>query len=81
MDKILYPQPVNLEEYKPDISDPKVFYGLPSEVKYCRKCVISNQRPNSAVVSKNRITGCQFHPEKSGESGLKILREFAFCEI
>ena len=49
MDKILYPQPVNLEEYKPDISDPKVFYGLPSEVKYCRKCVISNQRPNSAV--------------------------------
>ena len=35
----------------------------------------------SAVVSKNRITGCQFHPEKSGESGLKILKEFAFCEI
>ena len=49
MNKILYPQHVNLEDYKPDISEPKVFYGLPSKVKYCRKCVISNQRPNSAV--------------------------------
>ena len=24
-------------------------YGLPSSVKFCKKCVISNQRPNSAV--------------------------------
>ena len=24
-------------------------YGLPSEVKFCKKCIISNQRPNSAV--------------------------------
>lgn len=24
-------------------------YGLPRDVKFCRKCVISNQRPNSAV--------------------------------
>ena len=24
-------------------------YGLPSEVKFCKRCVISNQRPNSAV--------------------------------
>ena len=30
----------------------------------------------SAVVSKDQITGCQFHPEKSGEVGLKILRKF-----
>ena len=27
----------------------EVKYGLPPEVKFCRKCVISNQRPNSAV--------------------------------
>lgn len=26
-----------------------VKYGLPAEVKFCKKCVISNQRPNSAV--------------------------------
>lgn len=24
-------------------------YGLPAEVRFCKKCVISNQRPNSAV--------------------------------
>lgn len=24
-------------------------YGLPSDVKFCKKCVISNQRPNSSV--------------------------------
>jgi glutamine amidotransferase len=30
----------------------------------------------SAVIGRNRITGCQFHPEKSGEVGLKILRRF-----
>jgi len=29
-----------------------------------------------AVITKNYITGCQFHPEKSGEVGLTILRNF-----
>ena len=29
-----------------------------------------------AVIGRDRIMGCQFHPEKSGEVGLKILRRF-----
>jgi glutamine amidotransferase len=29
-----------------------------------------------AVIGRDQITGCQFHPEKSGEVGLKILRRF-----
>lgn len=33
----------------------------------------------TAVVAKNNVMGCQFHPEKSGKSGLKILK--AFCEL
>lgn len=32
----------------------------------------------SAAVQKNNIMGCQFHPEKSSDVGLKILK--AFCE-
>lgn len=32
----------------------------------------------SAVIGSGSVFGCQFHPEKSGETGLKILR--AFCE-
>lgn len=29
-----------------------------------------------AIVQKHNIVGCQFHPEKSGELGLKILNNF-----
>ncbi len=33
----------------------------------------------TAMVGKENIFGCQFHPEKSGDVGLKILK--AFCEL
>ncbi len=33
----------------------------------------------TAAVAKGNVYGCQFHPEKSGETGLKILK--AFCEL
>ncbi len=32
----------------------------------------------TAAVGKDNVYGCQFHPEKSGEVGLKILK--AFCD-
>ena len=32
----------------------KAYYGLPAKVKFCNKCSISNQRPNSAVEMKNQ---------------------------
>ncbi len=47
----------------------------------CADAVIANTEygaPLTAAVSSGNVMGCQFHPEKSGDVGLAILR--AFCE-
>ena len=33
----------------------KSFFGLPSQVEFCKKCVISNQRPSSVVEFEKNI--------------------------
>lgn len=48
-----YPKPVDLSLFKKDAQQTKALYGLPNKVVYCKKCVISNQRPNSAVEYKH----------------------------
>lgn len=52
------------------------FYGA-----NCEKSVIATTEYGAeltAAVQEGNVYGCQFHPEKSGEVGLKILK--AFCE-
>jgi imidazole glycerol-phosphate synthase subunit HisH len=47
-------------------------------------CPISSQtiaiaqygRPFSAIVGYDNVFGCQFHPERSGEAGARILQNF-----
>jgi N-acetyl sugar amidotransferase len=39
---------------KSTLKPQKAYYGLPAEVKFCSRCVISNQRPSSVVEFKNR---------------------------
>lgn len=48
----------------------------------CSESVIADTEYGAyltAAVADGNVCGCQFHPEKSGEVGLKILK--AFCEI
>lgn len=52
------------------------FMAVPSNERYrVADCYYGGHRISS-VVSKDNVFGCQFHPEKSGELGLKILRRF-----
>ncbi len=47
----------------------------------CEESVIATAEYGAdltAAVQKDNVFGCQFHPEKSGKTGLAILR--AFCE-
>ncbi len=44
-----------MAERKVSVSDEKSYYGLPQEVKFCKKCVMSNQRPSSEIEFKHRI--------------------------
>ena len=38
---------------KTEENSPKTLFGLPKEVQFCKKCVMSNQRPSSTVEFKN----------------------------
>ena len=51
---IKYPKKLNKDLFKKNLKKPQIKYGLPGKIVYCRKCVISNQRPSSSVEFKNR---------------------------
>jgi N-acetyl sugar amidotransferase len=53
MNLIPVPAPVDPSRYIGNDDNREAFYGLPKKVKFCRRCVISNQRPNSAVEYKH----------------------------
>lgn len=51
---MLYPYPKQTDKSQFISSNPTTAkYGLPNDVKFCRNCVISNQRPSSSIEHKN----------------------------
>tara|TARA_A100001011_G_scaffold381121_1_gene449263 strand:- start:166 stop:789 length:624 start_codon:yes stop_codon:yes gene_type:complete len=65
--------------------DNKSFYFVHSFISLTNKktdtaayCKYFNL-PIPSIIQKDKIIGCQFHPEKSGENGLKFLK--MFCDL
>ena len=52
--KFSYPT-VNKEKYLPNVDKPESWYGLSNEVKFCKKCLMSNQRPNMTAEHQHTI--------------------------
>lgn len=42
-----------LEKYTKSVEQLEAYYGLPKDVKFCARCVMSNQRPASAIEFKH----------------------------
>jgi glutamine amidotransferase len=59
-----------------------VYFVHSYQATECENSVIATTEYGAnitAAVANGNVCGCQFHPEKSGEVGLNILR--AFCEL
>lgn len=49
-------------------------YAVPENVHTIASCTHNN--PFTAIVRRDNIYGCQFHPERSGKTGARILENF-----
>ena len=81
--------PVHFTQKSDDITK-KMFENISPEAKYYfvhsfkadgdnPHCVASSQycrQAFAAVIAKGSVIGTQFHPEKSGPAGLKLLENF-----
>lgn len=54
------------------------FYVKPDNKEHILATTVYGNQEVCAVIKKDNVVGCQFHPEKSGKEGLKILK--SFCE-
>lgn len=44
---------IDFDLFAPGIAEAETRYGLPRDIRFCKSCVISNQRPNSTVEHKH----------------------------
>jgi N-acetyl sugar amidotransferase len=77
MNRIPYPPPVDVQKFASDSPSLEAKYGLPREVKFCTRCVISNQRPNSTVEYKHTAQSRKetIHFDKAGVCDACLVAE------
>ncbi len=68
------------------VPDGAYVYFVHSFMGYCAQerdiaAVCDYGTPVTAMVARGNVFGCQFHPEKSGETGLKILKNFGDLSV
>ena len=71
MNRYAYPEKINKKEFAAPTESLEVKYGLPRVVRFCKTCVISNQRPNSAIEYN--------HTNKSKKQTIHIDR-YGICD-
>lgn len=55
MFRINKPQPIDLKKFEENFRSGQTFYGLPQEISFCRRCLYSNQKPNSEKEYKHTV--------------------------
>ena len=59
MEILRAPGQVDLAKFAPDNLRAEAMYGLPQEVKFCSRCVMSNQRPRIIFDQDGICSGCR----------------------
>jgi len=49
---------------------------MPDDESYCLAETVYGQSRFCSVIRKGNVYGCQFHPERSGEDGIELIRRF-----
>ena len=49
------------------------FHPVPARSEHVLACQIFDDEASAAIVARDNVVGCQFHPEKSGEAGQRML--------
>ena len=66
-------------QFLKDIPNDSYFYFVHSYYAACNENTIGQcdyDDAFTAIVSKDNFIGCQFHPERSGDAGAKLLKNF-----
>lgn len=71
-----FPRPSRLFEGLPDRSQVYFTHSYAAPVTPAATAVTTHGAPFASAVERGNVFGVQFHPEKSGDVGLRVLKNF-----